>query len=145
MVGVGGAEGFVDIPEFDASMYVSDEVAPSARSQLVSVDSRGIRVHRQCAAAEPIALKRAGLQGPPDIFRARYDCEVKPRSVLIRVRATVKASRRWTRGRPAHLVLETPVSRAELSVQTPSRRPIGYVTIAAKKVRLWVSPDCVRD
>jgi hypothetical protein len=145
VLGVAGNPGFVDIPDWNASMDVTDPLAPNPRDRLVSVGSRGIRVHRGCTTAKRVALTRKGLPGPPGIFQASYDCESKPKSVLVRVRAAAAAASPWKREPPAHLELRKTVSSAAVSVQTPSRRPIGYVTISGKQVRIWISPDCVRD
>jgi hypothetical protein len=145
VLGVAGNPGFVDVPESDASTYVTDQLAPAPRDMLLALSSRGIRVHRGCTAVKRIALTRKGLPGPPGIFQASFDCESKPKTVLVRVRAVAAAASPWKREPPAHLELRKTVSSAALSVQTPSRRPLGYVTISGKQVRIWISPACVRD
>lgn len=99
---------------------------------------------RSCVSAKQIAVTRRGLPGPPGIFQANYDCESNPKNVLLRVSAVATSAGPWTRQPPAHVELRKAVSSAVVSVQTPARRPIGYVTIADKKLRLWISPDCVR-
>jgi hypothetical protein len=145
LVSVSASPGFVGYERSDASMSVGDSLAPSAQSDLVFVGSTTIRVHRRCVAARKIVLSAKGLPGPPGIFRANYDCESKQKSILVRVRAVAASSTPWKRQPPAHLELRKAVSSAQLSVQTPSGQSLGYVTIADKKVRIWISPDCVRD
>jgi hypothetical protein len=123
-----------------------DELAAGASdSLLVYADNRGIRLHRSCVAAKRIVLTRKGLPGPPDRFEARYDCEYRPTRVLVRVRATVAAATPWKRSPPMHLQLERTVTKAEVAVQTPSRKAIAFLTIAGDAVRVWISPGCARD
>ena len=144
LLSIGGARGFVDIPTADAGMHVNDDLAPSARSQLLGASSRGLRVSRSCTGARRINLTRKGLPGPPDIFATSYDCESKPKSILIRLRAVLGEAGTWRHAPPAHLDLLKPVSSAQLVVQAPTGRRFAYATIAGKDFRLWVSPNCVR-
>jgi hypothetical protein len=125
MLGISGSPGFVGYARSDASMSVTDSLAPSAQKQLVYVWSTGIRVDRRCVAASRIALSSKGLPGPPGIFQANYDCESKPKSVLVRVRAVAASATPWKRQPPGHLELREAVSSAQLSVRMPSGRPLG--------------------
>jgi hypothetical protein len=145
MLGVSGSQGFVGYARSDASMSVSDKVAPHPRNMLVSADSTGIRVSRLCTAARRIPLTRRGLPGPPSLFQAYYDCAARPKRILVRIRAVAAASAPWTRQPPAQLDLQKAVSRAEMRVQAPNGRSIAYVTIAGKQIRLWIAPDCIRS
>jgi hypothetical protein len=134
LLGVAGSPGFVDIPQSAAGVTVTDQLAPTgARHVLVSAGSTTIRVHRICRETKRIALTHRGLPEPPDIFQANYDCESKPKAVLIRVRAVVASPGAWKRSKPAHLQLERPVLSAQLTVQMPSGRPIGFLTIAGSR------------
>ena len=126
-------------------MNVVDKLAPSPRDHLLGADGRGMRVSRNCRAAPRIPLSRKGLPGPPDIFATSYDCESRPKTVVMRIKAVVQASSSWRPDPPAHLELMKPISCGELVLQAPSGKRFAYATIAGKDFRLWVSPDCVRE
>lgn len=144
LLSVWGIEGNVGVGGFDASARVVDELALSPQSVLASAEARGLAVSRRCSDRERAPFQRKGLPGPPGIFTATYDCESRPREVVIRLRAVVASGGRWRR-QGASVVLRRAVASAQLSVQTPSRVPFGHVTIAGKQMRILVSPDCVRD
>ena len=142
---VGGSPGFVGIDD-GAQMTVSDALGSGdLESGLTSVYAGGISVNRRCVAAmNRIALTRTGLPGPPARFQTQYDCELTPRKILVRVRATVRSPGNWVKSGPV-VRLRKAVSNAEMAVQTPKRRPLAFMTIGGDQVRIWVSPGCVRD
>jgi hypothetical protein len=143
LLGVSGNQGLVGY-ESGASAFVSDQLAAGDLKTLVHAHGIGITLQRGCVAAKRIALTRKALPGPPDAWQSSYDCELTPKRVLVRIRATVAKATPWKRLGP-RLILERAVSKAEIAVQTPTRKPIAFVSISGKKLRLWVSPGCVRD
>ena len=142
---VGGSPGFVGIDD-GAQMTVSDALGSGdLESGLTSVFAGGISVNRRCVVTtKRIALTRTGLRGPPARFQTQFDCELTPRKILVRVRATVRSPGTWMKSGPV-VRLRKAVSKAEMAVHTPTRRPLAFMTIGGDQVRIWTSPGCVRD
>ena len=142
LLSVGGSPGYVGFPG-TSSISVLDTLRNSSSGGLVWAGDGYIRLSLGCSAARRIPLSRAGLPGPPGIFAADWDCPMKPTTVRLRIRATVARATPWRRERE-QLVLQRAVSKAEVTVQTPSGKPIAFMALAKNTFRIWVAPTCVR-
>jgi hypothetical protein len=113
-----------------------------------TTESMSLNPTRCTAAQTPIPLVNRGLEGGlvgPE--RREFECEA-PARVRVRIRGVFAAPAAFVEDRTwgyRQLLAAGEVTEAVLAVRTLSGKPLGFASLSAGSVRLFVARGCVDD